>query len=101
MENFTITDKLNKKDMSVNIQLNGQLNVSNISKIYKSLLKIVTEVKKINLNITTAEDADVTLIQLVKTLEIHCAENNIELTKTISLNNDLIQLFDRAGIKIS
>jgi len=101
MENFTLTDKLNKKDMSVDIQLNGQLNVANISKIYKSLQKSIKDVKKINFNITSADDADVTLVQLIKSLELHCAENNIEFSKSINLNDDLLQLFVRAGIIIS
>ncbi len=98
MKNYTSKVKRDKKKNSVNIELGGQLNVANIAEIQKDFLKAVKDVKVIKVTISKVEDADLTLIQFLKSFENSCLKNDIKLTLKLDLNEDIATLFKRAEL---
>ncbi len=98
MKNYISKVKRNKKKNSVSIELEGQLNVANIAEIQKDLLKAVKDVKVINLTISKVDDADLALIQFLKSFEIKCFKNDLKLTIKLDLNQDINTLFERAEL---
>ncbi len=98
MKNYTSKVKRDKKKNSVNIELGGQLNVTNIAEIQKDFVKAVKDVKVINLTITKVDDADLTLIQFLKSFENKCFKNDLKLTIKLDLNQDITSLFERAEL---
>ena len=96
MKSYKCTTKKDKKDNSVQLILEGLLNVSNVGKIQTEFDLAVKDQNKINILLTNVDDADVSIIQLLKSFQLHCKKNQIGCSVDLDLNNDLQKLFARA-----
>lgn len=97
MKEYQIDLSKNKKTKSVDIKLQGHLNVVNITKLQKDLNTAVKNQKQINLEISKVDDADMSLIQLLVAFRKHCQSTQVDLNISLELNNEISELFARAG----
>ena len=98
MKKHTLKVKRNKKNSSSTISLGGQLNVSTIVDIYAEFKKAIKDAKIVIVNIKDVEDADITLMQMLKSFEIHCQKSSTEFKTSFELPEDINHLFDKAGL---
>ncbi len=99
MKDYQIKTSKNKETQALDIIMEGHLNVSNIYEIHKEFHKTVKNSKKINVEITNADDADITIIQLIEAFKQTCKIAEIEFNIKYTLSNETSELFDRAGLK--
>ena len=97
MKEYQISSSKNKKTKVLDVELNGNLNVSNISAIKKELNSVVKNNKAILLSISDVEDADLTIVQLIVSFRQKCQTENIDLKTNFDLSEETKELFDRAG----
>ena len=97
MKEYQINSSKNKKTKTLDIDMQGLLNVSNISAIKKELYSVIKKNKTISLSISDVEDADLTMVQLIVSFRQKCQTENIDLKTTLDLSEETRDLFDRAG----
>lgn len=98
MKKYTLKVKRDKKKSSSTISLGGQLNVSTMTDIYTEFKKAIKDAKSVTTNIKDVEDADLTLMQMLKSFEIECKKNNIAFKTSFELPEDTNHLYERAGL---
>lgn len=98
MKDYTFKVKRSKKNSTVNVNMAGQLNVSNMSEIKDELEKTAKGYKTIAIKIEDVEDTDLTLLQMLKAFQISCVNSKVEVAIELDLNNDYKSLFERAGL---
>ncbi|MDA3892018.1 MAG: STAS domain-containing protein [Salinivirgaceae bacterium] len=97
MNEYKITSTKNKETKALEISLQGHLNISNITEIQKKLNSAIKKSKKIYIELTKVDDADISIIQLLAVLKNNCNESNIEIDINFDLNIEISELFSRAG----
>lgn len=98
MKDFQISSTRDKKNNSVNLTLKGKLIVSNMAQIEPEFKKAVKDCSKCVLVLTEVEDADLSVLQLLKSFELTCKKNKVEVTINVNLNEDQKNLFAKAGL---
>jgi len=96
MKSYKISTKKDKKDNSVQLILEGLLNVSNIGKIKAEFDLALKNQRKINILLENVDDADVAIVQLLKSFQQQCNKDQIEFSVSLNLNSDIQKLFLRA-----
>jgi ABC-type transporter Mla MlaB component len=98
MKDFQVTATHDKKNNALNLTLQGKLNISNIKLIEQEFTKAVKGAKKCSIVLSNIEEADLSIIQLLKAYELTCKKNNIDLKITTDLNEDIATLFAKSGL---
>lgn len=98
MKKYTLKVKRDKKKNSSTISLGGQLNVTTMTDIYTEFKKAIKDAKTVTANIKDVEDADLTLMQMLKSFEMDCLKKDIVFKTSFELPEDTNHLFERAGL---
>jgi anti-anti-sigma regulatory factor len=97
MKDYKLATKKNKKGDEVTITMEGQLGIANMVEIKKQLLTKTKGAKKIKLELTQVDDADLTLIQTFVAFKQKCENEKTELSVNMNIKEDILLLFNRAG----
>jgi len=98
MKEFQVTATNDKKTNALNLTMQGKLNVSNMKQIEQEFKKAIKGYKKCSIVLSNVEEADLSIIQLLKAYEITCQKNKIEVTISLNLNEDITNLFAKSGL---
>ncbi len=97
MKEYLIQSSKNKGTGFLDIQLQGHLNISYISSIQKEIFGVLKNNKKINIEISKVDEADLSLIQLIVALRDHFSESKMDFKISYDLNPETVELLNRAG----
>jgi anti-anti-sigma regulatory factor len=97
MKEFQLTSSKDKSSGTTNVNLQGKLNVANISSIHSDLQKSIKGSKKIAVTLENVDDADVSTIQLLKAFQSTCTTNKVEVNFSLNLSEDIEVLFKKSG----
>jgi ABC-type transporter Mla MlaB component len=95
MPDYKLT--VNKDKQMVNIALEGKLTVANMEPIHKELTKALKGFKQAEINISSVDDADVTLLQTLLAFHKKFKNQQASLKINLNLNGELNNLFARSG----
>lgn len=98
MKDYIIKTSKNKESKALDIKIEGHLNVSNISEIQKEFNNTIKNSKKLSVEVSNVDDADITFVQMITAFKQKCKVLKIELDIDFKLNKDTIELFNRAGL---
>lgn len=97
MKDYKLTSKKNKKGDEITLSMEGQLGIANIVEIKKQIQNKTKGAKKIKLEVSNVEEADLSFIQTFMAFKQKCENENTDLTVNMDINNDIQNLFNRAG----
>ena len=98
MKEYQITTEKDKKNNTLHLTLQGKLNISQIKAIEEDFKKATKDCKKCNIELSNIDDADLSIIQLLKAFEISCKKNKVEVAFSINLNENSTQLLTKSGL---
>lgn len=98
MKDFQVTATNDKKNNALSLTIQGKLTISNIKQIEKEFSKSVKGAKKCSIVLSNVEEADLSIIQLLKAYELTCKKNAIDLKIILDFNEDSANLFAKSGL---
>ncbi|MFA6401944.1 MAG: STAS domain-containing protein [Salinivirgaceae bacterium] len=98
MKEYEVTATKDKKTNALNLTMQGKLNISNMKGIEEEFKSTVKNCKKCSITLSNIDDADLSIVQLLKAFELNCLKNKIEVTISMNLNEDNANLFAKSGL---
>ncbi len=99
MKEYQVSSTKDKKNNSVNLTMKGKLTISNMAQIEQEFKKAVKDCSKCVIELSEVEEADLSIIQLLKAFELSCKKNNTEISIKVTLTDDLTSLFHKSGLQ--
>ncbi|HAM98143.1 MAG TPA: hypothetical protein DCQ26_05995 [Marinilabiliales bacterium] len=98
MKEFQVSSTKDKKNNSVNLTMKGKLTISNMAQIEQEFKKAVKDCNKCVIVLSEVEEADLSILQLLKAFELTCKKKKIDVTINMNLNEDHASLFAKSGL---
>ncbi|MBE9468751.1 MAG: STAS domain-containing protein [Bacteroidetes bacterium] len=100
MPDFKLIKKTNKKNKSVNIQLQGNLTINNSNNIKNELIEALDNFNELTIAIKDVDAIDISVVQLIVSLNQTCKKKNKKINLSTCFSNETTELLEHSGLNI-
>ena len=100
MKDYKVSVSTDKKENSTKISLQGHLGLGQMNGLRTDVLRGIKRNSSVAIQIKEVEESDLSLFQLVKSIERYCRQQNIKFKVDYELTTEQKILFAKSGIHV-